>query len=65
MLICKLAALAALAAEERPRASMIAAPRLPTVGMNVDLVHSSSLTSFVTESPFEVANLKSGIIVGL
>src|SRR3954470_20001393 len=30
-----MAALAALAAEDRPRASMIAAPRFCTVGMNV------------------------------
>src|ERR1043166_8072024 len=33
--MCSIAALAALAAEERPRASMIAAPRFCTVGMNV------------------------------
>ena len=34
--------LAALAAEEAPRAAMMAAPRLPTVGTKVSLSHSSS-----------------------
>jgi hypothetical protein len=40
-----MAALAALAAEEAPRASMIAAPRLATVGMKVSLSHASSTCS--------------------
>ena len=39
-----IAALAAEAADDRPRASMIAAPRLPTVGMNVSRYQASSLT---------------------
>jgi len=37
-----MAAFAAEAAEEAPRASMIAAPRLATVGMNVPRSHSPS-----------------------
>ena len=39
-----IAALAAEAALEAPRASMIAAPRLATVGMNSSAIHSSSPT---------------------
>ena len=35
-----IAAFAAEAAEDKPRASIIAAPRLPTVGMNVSRVHA-------------------------
>ena len=35
-----MAALAAEAADDKPRASMMAAPRLPTVGMNVSRVHA-------------------------
>src|SRR6187455_729412 len=38
-----IAAFAALAAEDRPRASMIAAPRFCTVGMNVDSSQAWSL----------------------
>ena len=38
-----IAALAADAADDRPRASMIAAPRLPTLGRNVVAVPASSL----------------------
>ena len=38
-----MAALAAEAAEESPRASMIAAPRFCTVGMNVLSIHAWSL----------------------
>ena len=37
-----MAALAADAAEDAPRASMMAAPRLATVGMNVPVSHSWS-----------------------
>jgi len=37
------AAVAAEAAEDEPRASMIAAPRLPTVGMNSSASHASSV----------------------
>jgi hypothetical protein len=40
-----IAALAADAAEERPRASMIAAPRLPTVGRKTSLFQTGSLIS--------------------
>src|SRR3954447_10179035 len=40
-----MAALAAEAADDRPRASMMAAPRLATVGMNVPSTHSWSPTS--------------------
>ncbi len=40
-----MAALAADAADDRPRASMTAAPRLATVGMNVDSTHAWSPTS--------------------
>ena len=40
-----MAALAADAADDRPRASMIAAPRLPTVGRNTLRFQSSSLIS--------------------
>ena len=39
------AALAADAADDAPRASMIAAPRLATVGMNVPSTHSWSPTA--------------------
>ena len=40
-----MAALAADAADDAPRASMIAAPRLATVGMKVPSTHSWSPTS--------------------
>ncbi len=40
-----MAALAADLALEAPRASMIAAPRLATVGMNSSSIHSSSSTA--------------------
>src|ERR1700742_3870585 len=59
-----MAALAAEAADDRPRASMIAAPRLPTVGMNVLRVHSASVMSLVRFSPSAVAKRKSGYMVG-
>src|SRR6202044_1463558 len=59
-----IAALAADAADDNPRASMIAAPRLPTVGMNVLRFHSSSLISLVSDSPSTVAKRKSGYMVG-
>ena len=50
-----MAALAADAADDRPRASMIAAPRLPTCGMNVLAFHSASLTLSFNDSPLTVA----------
>src|SRR3546814_6960253 len=46
-----MAALAAEAAEDRPRASMIAAPRLPTVGMTVSAFHAASLIFSFSDSP--------------
>jgi hypothetical protein len=59
-----MAALAAEAADDRPRASMIAAPRLPTVGIKTVRVHSASLMSALTRSPPIVAKRKSGYMVG-
>ena len=50
-----MAALAAEAAEDRPRASMMAAPRLPTSGMKVSLYQASSFTSAFTGWPPAVA----------
>ena len=49
------AALAAEAADDRPRASMIAAPRLPTVGRNTSLFQTSSLIIAFTFWPAIVA----------
>lgn len=49
-----MAALAAEAAEEAPRASMIAAPRLATVGMKVSASHSSSLTTSAAFLPHDL-----------
>src|SRR3989344_2519999 len=50
-----MAALAAEAADDRPRASMMAAPRLPTVGRKVLAFHSWSLIILATLSPLMVA----------
>ena len=50
-----MAALAADAADDRPRASMMAAPRLPTVGRNVSLFHTWSLIRSLTALPPTVA----------
>jgi hypothetical protein len=50
-----MAAFAADAADDRPRASMMAAPRLPTVGMNVFAFHSASLMASFNDLPFAVA----------
>ncbi len=50
-----IAALAADAADDRPRASMIAAPRLPTVGRNVLRFQFSSLISALSDWPSAVA----------
>ncbi|KAG1300942.1 hypothetical protein G6F63_016842 [Rhizopus arrhizus] len=50
-----MAALAAEAAEDEPRASMIAAPRLPTVGMKVLAFHSWSLIASAIDAPSAVA----------
>src|SRR5512134_136022 len=59
-----MAALAALAAEEAPRASMMAAPRLPTVGMYVPLYQASSFTRALAFWPATVAKRMSGYMVG-
>src|SRR5690606_17751822 len=59
-----MAALAAEAAEDRPRASMMAAPRLPTVGMKVLRFHSWSLMMASIFSPLTVAKRVSGYMVG-
>src|SRR3546814_15386005 len=60
-----MAALAAEAAEDRPRASMIAAPRLPKVGMKVSAFHAASLIFSFSDSPLAVATRQSGYLVGL
>ena len=59
-----MAALAAEAAEEEPRASMIAAPRLPTPGRNSSSTHSMSSTTSTARSPRTCAWNRSGYIVG-
>src|SRR5690606_38318762 len=51
---------AAEAADDEPRASMIAAPRLATVGMKVDSSHSWSLTSSAAFLPPTLALNRSG-----
>src|SRR5262245_40460644 len=58
-----MAALAAEAADESPRASMSAATRLPTVGMNASLYQASSTIGFAGCPP-AVAKRMSGYIVG-
>src|SRR5687767_16037673 len=55
-----MAALAALAADERPRASMIAAPRFCTVGMKVDSSQAWSLIIGQTFLPSHSAWKMSG-----
>ena len=50
-----MAALAADAADDRPRASMIAAPRLPTCGMKSFAFQSASLIVSFSDFPFAVA----------
>src|SRR5262249_15067001 len=59
-----MAALAALAAEDAPRASMISAPRLPTRGMNASATHASSPTASHARSPLTLALNRSGYMVG-
>ena len=59
-----IAALAAEAAEEALRASMISAPRLPTRGMNSFSYQSMSPTASTARSPFTFALNRSGNIVG-
>src|SRR3954447_12088691 len=55
-----MAALAAEAADEAPRASMIAAPRLVTVGVKPSAIHSSSFTPSAAFLPATVAWKMSG-----
>ena len=50
-----MAALAAEAADDRPRASMMAAPRLPTVGRNTSVFQAWSLIMSLTGLPSMVA----------
>src|SRR5690606_2145097 len=59
-----MAALAAEAAEDRPRASMMAAPRLPTVGMNTSWFEASALMISASRSLPTVAKRMSGYMVG-
>jgi len=55
---------AADAADEAPRASMMAAPRLPTAGMYSFSYQSMSSTASTARSPFTFALKRSGNIVG-
>ena len=55
---------AAEAADEEPRASIIAAPRFATVGMKVSLFQTSSLILSFKLAPFTVAKRISGYMVG-
>jgi hypothetical protein len=50
-----IAALAAEAALEAPRASMIAAPRLPTFGRKLSSIHAWSSRTFAACSPLTSA----------
>src|SRR5215213_8123411 len=59
-----IAALAALAALEAPRASMISAPRLPTRGMYSVATQLSSPTASQARSPLTSALNRSGYIEG-
>ena len=59
-----IAALAAEAADDRPRAAMIAAPRLPTVGRNSFSSQASSPMTSRAGLPPIVAWVKSANIVG-
>ena len=58
-----MAALAAEAADDSPRASMIAAPRFCTVGMKVSSIHAWSLISFAAFWPSTSAWKTSGYCV--
>src|SRR5882757_436721 len=55
-----MAALTADAADDDPRASMMAAPRLATVGMNVSRSHASSFTAAAAVWPPTSAWNRSG-----
>ena len=58
-----IAAFAAEAADDAPRASMIAAPRLATVGMNSSAIQASSPTASQADSPLTLAFTRSGYCV--
>src|SRR5262245_1077196 len=60
-----IAAFAAEAADDAPRALITAAPRLATVGMNVSASHAASLMTWGAGFPPIVAFLKSGYCVSL
>ena len=51
---------AAEAADDRPRAAMMAAPRWATVGIKVFFTHASSLTTDLADWPLMVQCDKSG-----
>src|ERR1700755_1374107 len=55
---------AAEAADDRPRASMIAAPRLPTVGRNTSAFQTWSLMRALTLLPPDGAERYAGSMVG-
>jgi len=57
--------LAAEAAEEAPRAAMMAAPRLPTVSQKAPWSQAVSVMTLVAGRPLIVAWAKEGNIVGL
>src|ERR1019366_3774415 len=59
-----MAALAAEAAEEAPRASMTAAPRLPTLGRNSFSIQDWSSTTPAARRPPTLAWKRSGYMVG-
>ncbi len=54
--IWSMAALAADAADDTPRAAMMAAPRLPTVGKKVPTFQAWSLIMSLTLAPATLAN---------
>ena len=58
-----MAALAAEAADDAPRALITAAPRLATVGMNVSLIQASSFTSDLAGLPSTSQCERSGYCV--
>src|SRR5690606_36833395 len=58
-----MAALAADAADEAPRASMMAAPRFATVGMNSFSIHGRSLTASAAFLPLTSQWKRSGYCV--
>ena len=61
--MCSTVALAADAADDSPRASMMAAPRLATVGMNVSAIQAWSFTASAALWPPTRALNRSGYCV--